>query len=117
MRIRPAVITSKKGRIHGRIEMVISVAATNSAESKESLISTTRLHRCGALVALLAIAGCATTTNVKLPDPAQQSSVIEYVTDLRLASSTLGDAVMVRALPTGASDYPEFRWWWKTWCP
>jgi hypothetical protein len=75
------------------------------------------IHSCVALIAALAVAGCATTTNVKLPDPAQQSSVIEYVRELRLATATLGDAALVRVLPASASDYPEYRLWWNTWCP
>jgi hypothetical protein len=81
------------------------------------ILSRTSRRSCVVLIALLEFVGCATTTNVKLPDPAQQTSVIEYVRELRLATATLGDAAVVRMLPASASDYPEYRWWWNTWCP
>jgi hypothetical protein len=98
--------------------MAVNMKASSCVRSIPALSCTLPSRWCVALIiVVLEIAGCATTTNVKLPDPAQQSSVIEYIRDLRLATATLGDAALVRMMPANAMDFPEYRWWWSTWCP
>src|SRR5579859_5393042 len=61
----------------------------------------------------LLLSGC--VTNATLPTPASAPSVIDYVRDLEKVTSTLLDKVVV-ALPSPATDHPDFTEWGSFWC-
>lgn len=64
--------------------------------------------------ALLAVSGC--TTDRPLPDPASQTSLIEYVQGLRRDTSTLLDRVAAE-IPSPVEELPDYRIWGDFWCP
>lgn len=96
--------------------------AENSAPADHSStrLATRRSYLTGVFVICLLLmtlgeTGCVTTDAV-LPDPATQTSAIEYTKALRRDTSTLLDAAIVR-LPSPSTKFPDYKTWEDTWCP